>query len=133
MWLTNQGLENTKDGEVGLEREEEKEEMRNTDAEIVIDWRVKPGQRPTRHEEIVGLLREMILESKLAPGSRIAEAALCRQLGVSRTPLREALKVPAAEQLVELLPNRGAVVSRITVEETAELFEVLEGYETLIG
>src|SRR3954453_4408028 len=114
-------------------REEDKEVMHNTGAETVIDWPLMPGQRPSLHEEIVGLLREMILESRLAPGSRIAEAGLCRQLGVSRTPLREALKVLASEQLVELLPNRGAMVSRVTLEETAELFEIIEAFEGLIG
>src|SRR5947209_7313266 len=80
-----------------------------------IDWPAGPVARPSLHEEVVSILRDMILEAKLAPGSRIAEPALCRRLGVSRTPLREALKVLASEQLVELLPNRGAVVSSVTV------------------
>jgi DNA-binding GntR family transcriptional regulator len=92
-----------------------------------------PVQRPSLHEEVVGILREMILEGRLPPGSRIAEADLCRRLGVSRTPLREALKVLASDQLVELLPNRGAVVAQVTVAETAELFEVLEGLEAIVG
>jgi DNA-binding GntR family transcriptional regulator len=133
MWLTNQGRDKAMNGAARMSREEDKEARHSAGAETVIGWPLMQGQRLSLHEEIVGLLREMILEGKLEPGSRIAEAGLCRQLGVSRTPLREALKVLAAEQLVELLPNRGAVVSRITIEETAELFEVLEGYETLIG
>lgn len=85
------------------------------------------------HEQIVGLLRDMIIQGKLIPGERIAEPLLCKKLGVSRTPLREALKVLAAEQLVELLPNRGAVIARVSLEETAELFEVMGGLETVIG
>lgn len=85
------------------------------------------------HEQIVGLLRDMIVQGKLAPGERIAEPLLCKKLGVSRTPLREALKVLAAEQLVELLPNRGAVIARVSIDETAELFEVMGGLETVIG
>lgn len=85
------------------------------------------------HEQIVNLLRDMIVQGKLIPGERIAEPLLCKKLGVSRTPLREALKVLAAEQLVELLPNRGAIIARVSVEETAELFEVMGGLETVIG
>lgn len=85
------------------------------------------------HEQIVTLLRDMIIQGKLSPGERIAEPLLCKKLGVSRTPLREALKVLAAEQLVELLPNRGAVIARVSIEETAELFEVMGGLETVIG
>lgn len=98
-----------------------------------IDWPAGPVVRPSLHEEVVAILRDMILEAKLAPGSRIAEPQLCRRLGVSRTPLREALKVLASEQLVELLPNRGAVVSKVTVKETVELFETLEGLEIRVG
>src|SRR3954463_16118835 len=133
MWLTNQGRDKATNGAARMSREEDKEAMHSAGAETVIGWPLMQGPRLSLHEEIVGLLREMILEGKLEPGSRIAEAGLCRQLGVSRTPLREALKVLAAEQLVELLPNRGAMVSRVTLEETAELFEIIEAFEELIG
>jgi len=75
----------------------------------------------------------MIVEAELAPGERIAEAALCEQLGVSRTPLREALKVLASEGLIDLLPNRGTRVSRFTAKEIGELFEVLSGIERMAG
>lgn len=85
------------------------------------------------HEQIVNLLRDMIVQGKLIPGERIAEPLLCKKLGVSRTPLREALKVLAAEQLVELLPNRGAIIARVSLRETAELYEVLGSLETVIG
>lgn len=89
--------------------------------------------RPSLHQQIVAVLRTMIFEGQLPPGARIAETQLCRQLGVSRTPLREALKVLASDRLIELLPNRGAVVAQITIEETVELFEVLEGLEAMVG
>jgi DNA-binding GntR family transcriptional regulator len=56
----------------------------------------------------VTLLRNMIMEGELKPGSRIAESRLCTHFGVSRTPLREALKVLSAEGLVRLLPRRPA-------------------------
>ncbi len=66
------------------------------------------------HEEVAGRLREMITEGVLAPGARLNERVLCEQLRVSRTPLREAFKVLAAERLVELNPNRGAIVATLS-------------------
>src|ERR1700732_4648670 len=60
------------------------------------------------HDEILTRLRDHIVEGNIPDGGRIPERQLCEMLGISRTPLREALKVLAAEGLVELLPNRGA-------------------------
>ena len=54
-----------------------------------------------------------IVEGHLAPGIRVPERELCERFNVSRTPLREALKVLAAEGLIELLPNRGAHMCRL--------------------
>jgi len=90
-------------------------------------------QRPSLHQEIVGQLRDMIVDGRLQPGAFIAEPLLCDQFQVSRTPLREALKVLASEGLIDLQANRGAVVADLTVEETADLFEVLEGLEGNVG
>jgi DNA-binding GntR family transcriptional regulator len=90
-------------------------------------------QRMSLHEEVVDLVRTMILEGQLRPGRRIAEPDLCRRFNVSRTPLREALKVLASEGLVELQPNRGAQVTEIRPDETAEHFEVLEALEAKVG
>jgi DNA-binding GntR family transcriptional regulator len=58
---------------------------------------------------------------------------LCSDLSISRTPLREALKVLASENLITLLPNRGAMVTDIRVEEIVELFEIMHALEALIG
>lgn len=69
----------------------------------------------TLHGEVAERVRDMIAQGALAPGSRVPEKQLCEQFGVSRTPLREALKVLAQEGLVTLLPNRGAVVTPLTV------------------
>jgi DNA-binding GntR family transcriptional regulator len=76
-----------------------------------------PGIRSTRkisrgtlHEEVAVRLRDMILVGDLAPGEVIPELQLCEALGISRTPLREALKVLASDSLVELRTGRGAVV-----------------------
>ena len=66
------------------------------------------ADRAALHEEVVDRLRDLIVQGQLAPGTRLNERVLCEQLGISRTPLREALKLLATEGLVELLPNRGA-------------------------
>ena len=95
--------------------------------------RTAPIQRISLHEEVVTRLRDKILEGELRPGDWIAEMNLCRELGISRTPLREALKVLASENLIALLPNRGAIVTEIVAAEIAELFEILEALEDLIG
>jgi DNA-binding GntR family transcriptional regulator len=89
--------------------------------------------RRTLHDELVTLLRNMIIEGELRPGSRIAESRLCDHFGVSRTPLREALKVLSAEGLVRLLPNKGATVVRVTRKEMEEIVPVLGSLEALAG
>ena len=87
----------------------------------------------TLHDEIVAALRALILEGALAPGDRIIETDLCKQLNVSRTPLREALKVLAAERLVELRPNRSSIVAEIRADDMAAIFEILPSLEALVG
>jgi DNA-binding GntR family transcriptional regulator len=89
--------------------------------------------RRTLHDEIITLLRTMIFEGDLRPGSRISEQRLCARFGVSRTPLREALKVLSAEGLVRLLPNKGASVTRVTKEEVEEIIPVLGTLEAFAG
>jgi DNA-binding GntR family transcriptional regulator len=85
------------------------------------------------HDELAGLIRLMILNGDLSPGQRIPEQALCARFGVSRTPLREALKVLSVERLVRLLPNRGAMVVRITPQEAEDLILVLGVLEAFAG
>lgn len=75
----------------------------------------------------------MLLEGEITPGARIPERELCEQLKISRTPLREALKVLAAEGLVQLLPNRGSRAARLTEKDVRDLFEVCQGLEALAG
>lgn len=74
-------------------------------------------------------IREMILRDELQPGFPIRERALAEKLGVSRTPTREALKILAAEGLVELSPNRGAWVSVLSREEVFQIVQVLSVLE----
>jgi DNA-binding GntR family transcriptional regulator len=89
--------------------------------------------RRTLHDELVALLRNMIIDGELRPGSRISESRLCTRFGVSRTPLREALKVLSVEGLVRLLPNKGASVVRVTHKEVEEALAILGMLEALAG
>lgn len=84
-------------------------------------------------DRLAASIRDMIVEGELAPGSRIPERVLCERFGVSRTPLREALKVLASEGLIELLPNRGARVVVLTAADVEEMFEVMAALEGLAG
>lgn len=81
-------------------------------------------------EQVYEVLREAILTGRLKPGERLAEGKMCRVLGVSRSPLREALRRLQAEGLVNFLPRQGTVVSEISQRDVLDLFtvrEVLEG------
>jgi DNA-binding GntR family transcriptional regulator len=89
--------------------------------------------RTNLHAAVTTRLRDLIVEGGIPPGARLNERVLCEQLQVSRTPLREALKVLAAEGLAELLPNRGAVVTPISIAEIDHVFEVLGPLEGLSG
>jgi DNA-binding GntR family transcriptional regulator len=100
---------------------------------------LSPRGRPKRirpaalHGVLVTHLRELIQNGGLAPGELIVENELSQQLGVSRTPLREALKVLSSEGLVELRPHRTPIVAPVDAEEIAAIFEVLESLEALAG
>jgi DNA-binding GntR family transcriptional regulator len=65
----------------------------------------------------------MIIRGELPPGSRTRETQLSKFLGVSRTPLREAMKVLAAERLIELRPNRSSRIANLEIDGIPELFE----------
>jgi len=78
-------------------------------------------------------LRELITEGEIAAGTRLNERTLCDRLGISRTPLREAFRVLAAEGLIALNPNRGAQVVRLSNDDIRESFEVMSALEALSG
>lgn len=90
-------------------------------------------ERPTLHNVVISRIRDMIIEGQLPVGTRIHEGQLGQQLGVSRTPLREALKVLATEGLVELIPSRGAVVRKLTLKDAQDMLNVLSSLEKLAG
>ncbi len=85
------------------------------------------------HSEVLTRLRDYIIEGHIADGARVPERQLCEMFGISRTPLREALKVLASEGIVDLLPNRGARVRQTGVRELRELFDMMGGLEALAG
>lgn len=85
------------------------------------------------HEDATTRLRDMIVQGELAPGTKLNERVLCERLGVSRTPLREAIKTLASEGLVALQPNRGATVTLLTLETVREIFQVIGALEALAG
>lgn len=87
----------------------------------------------SKHLRLAARLREMVVEGELAPGSKINEAELAKFFDVSRTPLREALKVLAVEGLVEIVPNRGASVARMRAADLEPAYQVLAVLEGLAG
>jgi DNA-binding GntR family transcriptional regulator len=95
--------------------------------------KIIPIKHEGLHQTVVNRLRAAIVEGKIAPGSRLSERALCEQMGVSRTPMREAFKVLAGENLIHILPNKGAVLPLMSVEEIIHTFEVIASLEGLSG
>lgn len=83
--------------------------------------------------EALERLRDLIIQGELAPGVKLNERVLCERLRTSRTPVREAIKYLASEGLVELLPNRGAIVTPITAATVREMFVLLGALEALAG
>ena len=83
--------------------------------------------------EVLERLRDLIIQGELAPGVKLNERVLCERLRTSRTPVREAIKYLASEGLVELLPNRGAIVTPITAATVREMFVLLAALEALAG
>jgi DNA-binding GntR family transcriptional regulator len=85
------------------------------------------------HRSTVSVLRNMIITGTLAPGERLNERELCERLGVSRTPVREAIKTLTQEALLRALPNRSPVVAPLDPAETAALIDVVSTIEALAG
>jgi GntR family transcriptional regulator, trigonelline degradation regulator len=87
-------------------------------------------ERPAAlRDQVVGNLRNAIINGQFAPGARLVERQMCELLGVSRTLVREALRQLEAEGWVRILPNRGPVVISMTPEEVRELYEVRAALE----
>lgn len=91
---------------------------------------IRPAPLP---EALAGRIRKLIVEGELKPGAKVNEQALCERFGVSRTPLREALRALAAEGLITLTPRRGAAVSELTIADLEQAFPILGALEALAG
>ena len=89
--------------------------------------------RAPLHVQVAERLRLMIDSGELEPGARLNEIDLCNTMGVSRTPLREAIRSLATEGLIELQPNRGASVSIISHEDVSEILPIMAALEGLGG
>jgi DNA-binding GntR family transcriptional regulator len=91
------------------------------------------ADHPSLRLVVAGEIRKAILSGRLRPGDKLTEEQLAQELGVSRSPVREALRLLESDGFVELQPRRGAFVARLTAQEAAELFEVREAIEVLIA
>lgn len=88
-------------------------------------------QSQALYMQVADKLRDQIYQHELQPGDAIDEMALCERFGISRTPLREALKVLDSEGLIELIPRKGSFVRNMDIDELNELFPVMAVLEGL--
>ena len=92
---------------------------------------LREGSKNPGHFEVSERLRQLILVGEYGPRERLIEEQVAERLGVSRTPIRQALTMLEAEGLVEIAPNRGATVCSFSVEDVWEIYDlraVLEGH-----
>src|ERR1700748_1782606 len=89
--------------------------------------------RISLHDQVLSRLRTMLVEGRIAPGAKLNERELCEKLRVSRTPLREAIKLLAGEGLVDLAPTRGAIAVALNETDVLNTFEVLARLEGFAG
>lgn len=92
---------------------------------------LREGSHGRKEASVADYLSAAIMSGRLVPGQRLVEAELTSNLGVSRGPVREAFRRLSAEGLIEIVPNRGAVVRRLSLEEALELFEIRTELEAL--
>lgn len=92
---------------------------------------LKDGPHGRKEASVADYLSAAIMSGRFVPGQRLVEAELTTNLGVSRGPVREAFRRLSAEGLIEIVPNRGAVVRRLSMDEALELFEIRTELEAL--
>ena len=85
------------------------------------------------HEATFQKLRSLLVEGKIAPGSKLDERELAARLNVSRTPIRQAIRRLAADGLVELIANRGAIAVQLSLEDVIHTFDVIADLEGFSG
>lgn len=117
------------DPKTGRPKKEPKREPKRPRSVTALQRRRLRMPRTALHAQAADRLRTLIVRGELKPGQPLGEADLSDALGISRTPLREALKQLATEGLVELRLNRSAMVTPFRREELTELFEAVAGIE----
>jgi DNA-binding GntR family transcriptional regulator len=98
------------------------------------EWSAEPLGRiaaPLR-EQVTASLRQAILDFSLQPGQRLVERELIERLGVSRTTIREAIRELAAEGIVTVVPQKGAIVTAPSLDDATDLYEVRASLESLV-
>ena len=91
----------------------------------------KSVPRGAKISEVTGFLQASIEKGRFVPGQRLVEADLTQELNISRSLLREAFRELAARDVIELMPNRGAIIRRLSAQEALELFEIRAELEAL--
>jgi len=97
-----------------------------------MDTNAQPNSQ-NLHEAIFQKLRSLLVEGAITPGSKLNERELAESLNVSRTPIREAIKRLAADGLVELIANRGAIAVQLSQEDVINTFDVIAQLEAYSG
>lgn len=95
------------------------------------DFHVNMNEYLPLRDVVFNTLRQAILRGELKPGERLMEIALANRLGVSRTPVREAIRMLELEGLVNMIPRKGAQVAQITEQDLNDVLEVRLGLEEL--
>ncbi|MBK5238043.1 MAG: GntR family transcriptional regulator [Actinomycetales bacterium] len=99
---------------------------------MTVVQRVRQQAAPLR-QQVVEVMRQEIMDDVLHPGDRLLESVLCERYGVSRTVIREALRQLESESLITMLPNKGPIVTVLTVPDIEALYEVRRALEGLAG
>lgn len=86
--------------------------------------------RPALYDEVYNAIKDAILHHHLGPGTRLTEIELSKRLGVSRTPVREAIRRLGSEGFVTILPRKGAIVTSLSLEGIREIYEIREALES---
>lgn len=92
---------------------------------------MRPFDNITLSQRVRDHLRDEILSNRLPPGTHIQEEVVAAQLGISRAPVREALRLLAAEDLVTIAPRRGAIAKALSPQEFLDAYQVRESLEML--
>jgi DNA-binding GntR family transcriptional regulator len=91
---------------------------------------MKEIMRKNLSDEVYDVLKKMIVSGELKPGEKLPEEELTKKLGVSRTPIREAISALAQDNLIDVIPRRGAFVNQLSEQDITEIYDirmVLEG------